>query len=382
MDNKKLDKNQQEPKNELISNEKIPESSAATSTKRSSSENQHSDRSSNISWGLLFTFMLILLLTFTCLGGGYYLHQEINKQTDRTQRLAQELTLALKEPLEKVSKLDQQQRQTESKLTQQLTLISASQSRLNNRVATLAQRNPNRWMAEEAKYLVRMAGSKLWLEQDPITAVSLLKAADQRIQSMKDPALTPLRKTLARDIAAVSIIKSTDIAGTVLMLNSIIENLDQLPLNRVDLVNAANKIDNAKMTESVSDWRNNLTKSWQSLMEDFIVVRKRTTDITPLLKPDEQWYLVENIRNKLLQSQLALYHQDEVNYRQSLTLARKWIFQYFDLKNTQTKETLAALDALSTLEIQTPKIQNFASTPLLQQLVTHGNLMGSEEPSI
>jgi len=381
MDNEKLDTNQQEPKSELIYNEKTPDPRAAKSINEPSSEKQYSASSASISWGFLFNLILILLLTFTALGGGYYLHQKVSRQTDQTQRLAQELKMALAEPLEKVSKLDQQQRQTEIKLTQELALLRTSQSKLNDRIAKLVQRNPNRWMAEEAKYLVRMAGSKLWLEQDPITAASLLKSADQRIQSMKDPALTPLRKALARDIAAVSVIKSTDIAGTVLMLNSIIENLDKLSLNRVDLVNAVNKLDNTEITGSVNDWQSNLAKSWQALIEDFIMVRKRTTDIIPLLKPDEQWYLVENIRNKLLQSQLALYYQDEVNYRQSLILASKWISQYFDLKNMQTKETLAALDALSTLEIQTPKIQHFSSTPLLQQLVIHGNLMGSEEPS-
>lgn len=382
MDNKELDDNLQEPKSEIISNEKTQGANVTKSADEPSSIYRHSDKNSGVSWGFLFNLILILLLTFTTLGGGYYLHQELSKQTDQAQRLTQELKFALAEPSKQISKLDQEQRQTEVKLTQELESLNADQLRLNDRVAKLAQQNPNNWMAEEAKYLVRMAGSKLWLEKDPSTAVSLLKAADQRIESMKDPALTPLRKALANDIAEVSIIKSTDIAGTVLMLDSLIENLDQLPLNRADLINAANKVDNTEMTESIDDWQSNLAKSWQSLIEEFIVVRKRTTDITPLLKPDEQWYLVENIRNKLLQAQLALYRQDEVNYRQSLSLARKWVYQYFDLKNIQTDETLAALDALSTLEIQTPKIQQFASTPLLQQLVIHGNLMVPEEPSI
>ncbi|MFT5235249.1 MAG: uroporphyrin-3 C-methyltransferase [Shewanella sp.] len=382
MDNKELDEKKQEPKDEITSSEMIQGSSAAQSVDTLSTPQRQSNNSSGISWGFLFNLILILLLTFATLGGGYYLHQELGKQTVRAQAFAQELKFALTEPSKQISRLDQEQRQVAIKLTEELEILNVDQLRLNDRVAELAQRNPNHWMAEEAKYLVRMAGSKLWLEKDPTTAASLLKAADQRIESMKDPALIPLRKALANDIADVSIIKSTDIAGTVLMLDSMIENLDQLPLNRADLINAANEVDNTEMTESIDDWQGNLAKSWQELLENFIVVRKRTTDVTPLLRPDEQWYLVENIRNKLLQAQLALYRQDEVNYRQSLALARKWVYQYFDLKNKQTQETLTALDALSTLEIQTPKIQQFASTPLLQQLVIHGNLMVSEEPSI
>ncbi|WP_428617603.1 uroporphyrinogen-III C-methyltransferase, partial [Shewanella sp.] len=101
-----------------------------------------------------------------------------------------------------------------------------------------------------------------------------------------------------------------------------------------------------------------------------------------LLAPDQQWYLVENIRNKLLQAQLALFRQDQVNYRQSVTLARKWIFQYFDLDDNKTEQTLAALDALATLEIQSPTIEQFAATPLLQQLVTNGSLIKDRETSL
>jgi len=180
----------------------------------------------------------------------------------------------------------------------------------------------------------------------------------------------------------VSAIKSTDIAGTVLTLDSMIEQLDQLPLNRVEVANAANRPESPEMSASIDDWKDNLAKSWKAIMDDFVVVRKRTTDITPILAPDQQWYLVENIRNKLLQSQLALYRQDQVNYRKSLTLARKWIYQYFDLNDAKTKETLSALEALKTLEIQTPTINHFQSTALLQQLVIHGNLMVTEEPSL
>ncbi len=236
-------------------------------------------------------------------------------------------------------------------------------------------------MAEEAKYLVRMAGNKLWLEKDPQTALSLLEAADDRIETMKDPSLTPIRKALARDMNSVAAIKSTDVAGTVLSLDTIIERLPNLKVNRSESkLNA--KDDSLQVTESLDDWQSNLAKSWQALIEEFVIIRKRTTDPAPLLAPDQQWYLVENIRNKLLQAQLALFRQDQVNYRQSVTMARKWIFQYFDLADNKTEQTLAALDALATLEIQSPDIEQFAATPLLQQLVTHGRLTTDQETSL
>ncbi len=383
MDNKKLNENVMEPKTEVNSETDTNDTTQAVSESlQSSADNHEKAEKSGVSWGFVFNLVCILLLTFATSGGGYYLYQELTKQKDSAQALAVELKQALNEPSKQISSLQRQQQEFSGSITQQMQRVTDSQALLDERVAKLAQRNPNHWMAEEAKYLVRMAGSKLWLEKDPSTAASLLKAADDRIESMKDPSLTPLRKALAQDISVVSAIKSTDIAGTVLTLDSMIEQLDQLPLNRVEVENAAHRIENPEMSASIDDWKENLAKSWKAIMDDFVVVRKRTTDITPILAPDQQWYLVENIRNKLLQSQLALYRQDQVNYRQSLTLARKWISQYFDLNDAQTKETLSALEALKTLEIQTPTINHFQSTALLQQLVIYGNLMVTEEPSL
>ncbi|RTR35949.1 uroporphyrinogen-III methylase [Shewanella canadensis] len=383
MDNKKLDENVMEPKIEQGSETETNDTNQAVSESlQSSADNHEKADKSGVSWGFLFNLVCILLLTFATLGGGYYLYQELTKHKDSAQALAVELKQALNEPSRQISSLQSQQQAFSGSINQQMQGLSESQTQLNERVAKLAQRNPNHWMAEEAKYLVRMAGSKLWLEKDPSTAASLLKSADARIESMKDPSLTPLRKALAQDISVVSAIKSTDIAGTVLTLDSMIELLDRLPLNRVEVANAANRLESPEMSASIDDWKENLAKSWKSIMDDFVVVRKRTTDITPILAPDQQWYLVENIRNKLLQSQLALYRQDQVNYRQSLTLARKWIYQYFDLNDAKTKETLSALEALKTLEIQTPTINHFQSTALLQQLVIHGNLLVTEEASL
>ncbi|AQS38238.1 putative enzyme of heme biosynthesis [Shewanella psychrophila] len=380
MDKKKLDDNAVEAPTELSS--EADANKAALAVKEADTTSDTRVERSGVSWGFLFNLIFILLLTFATGGGGYYLYQEIAVQKDKAQALSVELKQALSEPAQHISRLEREQKQLASSTNSGIDKLKNNQLQLSDRVAKLAQRNPNHWMAEEAKYLVRMAGSKLWLEKDPSTSASLLKAADDRIESMKDPSLTPLRKALAADIASVSAIKSTDIAGTVLTLDNMIEHLNQLPLNRVDVTNAANRPTNPEMSESIDDWQENLAKSWKAFMDDFVVIRKRTTDITPILTPDQQWYLVENIRNKLLQSQLALYRQDQVNYRQSLTLARKWIYQYFDLSKAQTEETLAALDALSTLEIQTPGINHFQSTPMLQQLATHGNLMVTEEVSL
>ncbi|MCG9695424.1 uroporphyrinogen-III C-methyltransferase [Shewanella sp. Isolate11] len=329
--------------------------------------------SKGVTWGFLFNLVFILLLLFATSAGGFYLYQELTIQKQKSAQLAAQVQQGLDDPLTRITHLEQQQRNSERDVSNKFSQLSGAQNQLQDQIDKLAQQNPNHWMAEEAKYLVRMAGSKLWLEKDPQTALSLLQTADDRIETMKDPSLTPLRKAIAEDMATVAAVKTTDVAGTVLRLDSMIDNINKLKLNRAQA--EIKPTEDTVMTDSLEDWQTNLAKSWQALVEQFVVIRKRTTDHAPLLAPDQQWYLVENIRNKLLQAQLALFRQDQVNYRNSISLARKWIYQYFDLKDNKTEQTLSALDALITLELQSPNISQFASTPLLQQLVTHGSLV-------
>lgn len=380
-----MDKNTQESK--AVATTEHDESIDATFTETPQAkstapqEAKPPQSSGGVSWGFLFNLVFILLLLFATATGGFYLYQELTQQQEKTAALAKQLQQGLDDPRTRITHLEQQQRTSENQFDQKLAQLQARQSEVQDQVNKLAQRNPNHWMAEEAKYLVRMAGNKLWLEKDPQTALSLLEAADDRIETMKDPSLMPIRKALARDMSDVAAIKSTDVAGTVLSLDTIIERLPKLKVNRSESkINARD--DSLQVTESIDDWQTNLAKSWQALIEEFVIIRKRTTDPAPLLAPDQQWYLVENIRNKLLQAQLALFRQDQVNYRQSVTLARKWIFQYFALDDNKTEQTLAALDALATLEIQSPTIEQFAATPLLQQLVSNGSLLKDRETSL
>ncbi|NKF51173.1 uroporphyrinogen-III methylase [Shewanella sp. WXL01] len=339
--------------------------------------------------GVKFSLFLLLIIAVAAGGLSAWLWMSLQQQNEASMQLQQQVSAqaaqinqgqkqlnnALNATQQQLSQLQKLQ-QNDSKAYGQLAELESETQALKERVAVVARRSPNHWMASEAEYLVRMAGRKLWLERDPVTAAGLLEAADERIKSMRDPALMPLRQALVKDIKATKSIKSTDVVGTVYTLDSIIAQLDQLPLNRAKdyQVNTESEI-----SDNLADWQTNLAKTWQEITESFIIIRKRTTDLEPLLAPEQQWYLVENVRNKLLQAQLAVYNYDQVNYRQSITFASNWIKQYFDLQDSRTQDALTSLDALSTLKIETATQHKFHSTKLLQQLITYGEILPDEE---
>ncbi|MGI2094721.1 uroporphyrinogen-III C-methyltransferase [Shewanella oncorhynchi] len=332
------------------------------------------------SWAIRFGVLLALGLTACTLGGGFMLYQQMQQQLlaqdAKNIALQDQLQQALLQPNQRIGQLEQQQL-NDAKTYQELTKLAEDQNQLQDRINKLAQRSPTHWMASEAEYLVNMAGRKLWLEKDPRTATDLLKSADETIAAMNNPALLPIRKALAKDIAATASIKTTDIDGSVLALDALIEQLDKLPLNRTDAETDAPEDTN--ITGDLNDWQSNLGKTWKALTQDFITIRHRTADAPALLAPEQQWYLVENIRHKLLQSQLALYRYDRAAYHQSLMMVRKWIQTYFDTQDHRTAEAIAKIDTLATLELDPITLKSFAAKPLLLQLTSYGELTSSED---
>ena len=336
--------------------------------------------SNRSSWAIRFGVLLALGLTACTLGGGFMLYQQMQQQLlaqdAKNIALQDQLQQALLQPNQRIGQLEQQQL-NDAKTYQELTKLAEDQNQLQDRVNKLAQRSPTHWMASEAEYLVNMAGRKLWLEKDPRTATDLLKSADETIAAMNNPALLPIRKALAKDIAATASIKTTDIDGSVLALDALIEQLDKLPLNRADAETDAPE--DTTITGDLNDWQSNLGKTWKALTQDFITIRHKTADAPALLAPEQQWYLVENIRHKLLQSQLALYRYDRAAYHQSLMMARKWIQTYFDTQDHKTAEAIAEIDKLATLELDPITLKSFAAKPLLLQLTSYGELTSSED---
>lgn len=354
---------------------------AAPTVNKVNSSSARVDRSS---WSIRLGVLLSLGLTLCAIGGGFVVYQKVQQdwqnqlQVQATKNHALELQLqqALLQPNQRIEQLEQQQLAA-AKTQQTLAELAKQQAEQADRLNRLAQRSPTHWMASEAEYLVNMAGRKLWLEKDPRTAVDLLKSADETIAGMNNPALLPIRKALAQDIAATSNIKTTDIEGSILALDSLIEQIKDLPLNRAEGQVTADT--ESKISSDVNDWQSNLGKTWKALTEDFITIRHRSADSPALLAPEQQWYLVENIRHKLLQAQSALYRYDRASYHQSLMLARKWINANFDVSHQDTAQAIASIDELATLTLDPIKLHSFAAKPLLLQLTSYGELSLPED---
>lgn len=309
----------------------------------------------------------VAILLAIGLTGGLYLHghQSAVAQQAELAQLKQQLASAL-------SKIDQ----TSSKDAEQLATLDQTQQRLQgemqglqNRVLDLNDKRPNDWMLAESEYLVRMAGRKLWLEHDLISAITLLGNADERIRALNDPSLMPIRKALAEDITKLKGMPRIDREGLTLKLAALEDQIELLPLSTVSMPEAKLEADQA-VTANPDEWESNLKKNWVKFTENFVTIRRRDGAVEALLSPQQEIFLRENLKTKLLQAQISVYREQQTLYEDSLDKAQRWLTQYFDTENSATRYMQGEIDKLKGEQIQIDYPEQFKTQAMLEQVLT------------
>ncbi|CAH8229719.1 uroporphyrinogen-III C-methyltransferase [Vibrio aestuarianus] len=218
-------------------------------------------------------------------------------------------------------------------------------------VADIKGRRPNDWLLAEADYLVKLAGRKLFLEHDVVSATQLMESADQRIAALNDPSLVPLRKAMANDITKLKVIPLVDREGLVLRLTSLQQQVDALPLANAILPEAQQE-PVAHVSENINDWQNNLLTSLKEFSENFITFRTRDGNVVPLLSPQQHFYLKENLKAKLETAIKAVYVEQQEIYTTALTTADKWSATFFNQNDNAVKQFNDTVLQLSKQNIQ------------------------------
>jgi len=316
----------------------------------------------------------VAIVIALAIGAGLYLNDK--HQAERQAQTNQDLS-------DQLAKLQQQANSDKQQLTQQLnaaekTLETAQSQQaasakeletLREKMASISGNDVRSWLVAQADYLVKLAGRKLWSDQDVTTAAALLKSADASLADMNDPSVMNVRRALTQDISKLSSLSQVDYDGIILKLNQLSNGVDNLRLADNDSDEAPMDSDSGELSSSIREWRQNLVKSWHNFMDDFITIRRRDNTAQPLLAPNQDVYLRENIRSRLLiAAQAVPRHQEEI-YKQSLETVSAWVRAWYDTNDASTKAFLAQLDELSQQNINMDLPDSLESQPLLDKLM-------------
>ena len=297
---------------------------------------------------------------------------QATRQSEASAGLSSQIAALQKAQENQKSELEGIIKQQADQLTQaqrQQDALAKKLEEVQEKVAVISGSDAKTWLLAQADFLVKLAGRKLWSDQDVTTAAALLKSADASLADMNDPSLISARRAITDDIASLSAVSQVDYDGIILKVNQLANQIDNLRLADNNDDDTTMDSDSDELSSSISEWRLNLQKSWQNFMDSFITVRRRDETAVPLLAPNQDVYLRENIRSRLLVAAQAVPRHQEETYKQALDNVSTWVRAYYDTEDATTKAFLEDVDKLSQQSITMNVPESLQSQALLEKLM-------------
>ena len=137
-----------------------------------------------------------------------------------------------------------------------------------------------------------------------------------------------------------------------------------------------------ELSEDIADWKENLKKSWDQFVDDYFTLRPINAEVKPLLTPQYQQHLRQNLSLKLQQAQWAVTQQNEVLYRENLVDISNWLNEYFDETAQINTNFINEIDRLKTSNIRFTFDQQLTSVDAIKQMLLPKALpeLKNEEP--
>jgi len=228
----------------------------------------------------------------------------------------------------------------------------------------------------EVEQMLLNASQQLQLSANVKAAIIAMQAADSRLHRMKRPAFNGLRKSIGQDIDKLRALPDADIAGISSELDSLMSLVDTLPLSyrQRTAVQAAQK---PLPPENETFWQRMLREIGTEMKQLVRIEKTDNTDI-PLIPPNQEFFLRENLKLRLMSARLALMSRDETSFRHELKTAQTWISRFFDGKSNESTQMFSGLKKLSSARIHIDLPDISASL----QAVRNYRLMREKEPKV
>lgn len=256
---------------------------------------------------------------------------------------------------------------TDQAQTQLRATVQDAQQELNR---TVVQHRVE-WALTDIEHLLRAANTQASLQNNVPAALLNLRAAQERMRTLDNPALLPAIEALQNDIQALQEVTLPDITGAAVALSRMARDSLSLPLASDKPMAAAPEPPPATTTEKIAGgaWdtvRGLAAGAWDGFRGLF-VVREQGEAAVPLLPPEQTYFLQQNLRLQLDTARLALLRQDDAVYHETLNNTEAWVNKYYAKQDLTVQAYLAALRELQTLKLDTAVPDISGSLQALQQ---------------
>lgn len=252
-----------------------------------------------------------------------------------------------------------------------LSEVSLQRSQLDELMLTVSRTRDDS-LVQDLESTLRLAQQQAQLTGSVQPLISALQSADQRIARTAQPRLNPVQRAIARDIERIQAAALVDLPALAQRLDGLIRQLDELPLlNAVAPAQleertvaavaskspAAAPASPAAVAGDASAWQRLQAwwldwsgRAWASLSargSELVRVHRVDQPEAMLLAPDQEYFLRENAKLKLLNVRLALLARQLGTAGADLRALEAMLQRYFD---GQAKSTQLALETLQGLQ--------------------------------
>lgn len=281
--------------------------------------------------------------------------QQITTLREDTQHLKQDLSEQVSARLKALQDEQRSQQASLAALHAQLRRQGASQA------------------VAEAEYLVRIANHRLALERDLPGALQALGLADQRLQESSDPAASEIRVKLKEDLDNLLAVKLPDLGKLARTLTEMSEEVTDLPLS------GRQSADATPEKSEPHSWREALSKLWDDI-NGLIVIRHGIKGSSPLLSPNEEFILRQNLRLEFATARFALLQSNTRIFRDVLRSLRVMLSTHFDVEAEAVKSMLTRIMEVEQTELQPYMPPVSLSLQLLQAHIRRDSAPAEDQP--
>jgi uroporphyrin-3 C-methyltransferase len=267
------------------------------------------------------------------------------------------VNLALRQQREAVaSRIDRLQEEQQG-LARRLSLLT-----------TVMGQTERGWTLAEVDYLLRIASLRLQLQHDTRSAAQALEAADARLREFADPHYQGVRQQIARDLEAVRSVPSVDVDGIAAALGGALQAVDGLAVIGTRYQPPQDDGGRRVTADNIEELGQLVWSSVSGLFR----LREHAQAVQPMLPPDSEYFLRENLRLQLVAARLALLRGDRGQYRAALHTALAWLGDYFDASDAGVGRLKERLEQLAAVDIDPPLPDVSGSLRVLRQQIQLG----------
>ncbi|UTA47776.1 uroporphyrinogen-III C-methyltransferase [Simiduia sp. 21SJ11W-1] len=259
--------------------------------------------------------------------------------------------------------------------------VEAQLAAQSQQLAQMTAASRTQFLLNEAQFLVRQASQRLQLERAATSAVGLFELADQLLAQVQtelgNPAgLMATRGQLAKDLAQLKRLQAVDYTGVFFALDAILVQVDELALGQPPREFANEEVEPAVIRKNPDRLWAEITIGWRNFtrqLASYVRVKRLEKPVEPLLSPDQEIRVRENLKLKLQVAQLALLRADGKLYGANLALARQWLEEYFPV-SFERNHMMEQLDELAARSVNSELPDLSGTVQSLDQFISQYRL--------